>query len=88
MNIVKCKTFYAEAVVGLHYGYQNKLIPIELFKRTVFQIQKELNDLGISMSVKLSPCEILFLGQDEPSITMESSIIQNFQWLKQIGNWA
>lgn len=71
MNIVKCKTFYAEAVVGLHCEYQNKLIPIEIFKRKVFQIQKELKDLGLLMSVKLSACEILFLGQDEPSITLE-----------------
>jgi hypothetical protein len=71
MNIVKCETFYAKVVVGLQSGYQEKFIPVELFKKTVFQIQKELNDIGITISVKLSPCEILFLGQDEASISLE-----------------
>lgn len=75
MKIIKAKTFIATAVIGLQRGYSNELIDIETFKHVLLAAQKSVFEhYNVSLSVKLTACDILFLGQQEPSLTL--SIIQ------------
>lgn len=75
MKQIKAKTFRASVVFGLYYGYSNEVISTEIFKKHLNEVQHKIKDtLGICLSLKLMPCQIFFLGQDEPS--MEVSCIQ------------
>lgn len=72
MKILKEKTFHAKAVLGLQKGYSNELISIEDFKTNLLKAQKKIVDkFGVGLSIQLTPCTIFFLGQDEPSISLE-----------------
>lgn len=72
MKILKEKTFHAKAVLGLQKGYSNELISIENFKTNLLKAQKKIVDkFGVGLSIQLTPCTIFFLGQDEPSISLE-----------------
>ena len=72
MKILKEKTFHAKAVLGLQKGYSNELISIEDFKTNLLKAQKKIvNKFGVGLSIQLTPCTIFFLGQDEPSISLE-----------------
>jgi hypothetical protein len=72
MNIITWKTLTASVVFGLHRGYKEEIIPLTEVKKAIMKVQQELKDeLSILLSVKMSPCEILFLGQEEPSMTLE-----------------
>lgn len=72
MKILKEKTFHAKAVLGLQKGYSNELISIEDFKTNLLKAQKKIVDkIGVGLSIQLTPCTIFFLGQDEPSISLE-----------------
>lgn len=72
MNIITCKTLTASVVFGLHRGYKDEIIPGTEVKKDILKVQQELKDeLSILLSVKMTPCEILLLGQEEPSITLE-----------------
>ena len=82
MNYIKCKTFTAKAVIGLKQGYTEKSISIDEFKITLLTEQKNIYEkYNVGLSAKLSSCEILFLGQEEPSI--ELSFIQYPKFLKE-----
>jgi hypothetical protein len=72
MNTVICKTFTAKLAIGLNKGYSNELISIEEFKDTLLETQQKIkSEYDIALSAKLIPCEILFLGQEEPSIELQ-----------------
>ena len=72
MNKIICETLYASAVFGLQKGYSTDLLTMEEFREAVVQAQVQLREeTGILLSAKLTPCEIVFLGQQEPSVTLE-----------------
>jgi hypothetical protein len=72
MNIVKCKTFKAEVVIGLYKSYTTELISPEEFNEALLQAQEVIKqDLNILLSVKTRMCQIQFLGQNEPSIELQ-----------------
>ena len=68
----KSKTFTATATIGLIRGYDNQMISIVEFKEVLLAAQKKIyQDYKIGLSAKLSPCEIFFLGQNEPSMELQ-----------------
>jgi hypothetical protein len=72
MKITECKTLTATAVIGLQRGYEDAVIPDRELKAAIVKIQQELkNEQIILLSVKATPCEILFLGQEEPSVALD-----------------
>lgn len=72
MNIVKCKTFKAEVVIGLYKSYTTELISQEEFNEALLQAQEVIKqDLSILLSAKTRMCQIQFLGQNEPSIELQ-----------------
>lgn len=80
MNHVNCKTFKAQITFGLHKGYSNELIDIDSFKQELLNAQIEIKDkFNVILSVKLRECEILCLGQAEPSIELEFIQYPKFQ---------
>ena len=81
MNIKKCATITASAVIGLNRGYTNQTISTNELKNAVQKIQIELRDKrDLYLSVKITACEILFLGQDEPSVTLDFIQYPKFQY--------
>lgn len=80
MKQIKCKTFTAKAVIGLKQGYTEKSISIDEFKSALLTEQKNIyKKYSIGLSTKLSPCEIMFLGQEEPSIELTFIQYPKFQ---------
>jgi hypothetical protein len=72
MKTTICKTFTAKATIGLFKGYSKELISIEVFKEVLLEAQQKIKtDFNIALSTKLTPCEILFLGQEEPSMELQ-----------------
>ena len=72
MNSVKCKTFNAQITIGLFRGYSNKSISVPEFKKALLKAQENIKiQCKIKLSAKLTMCEILFLGQEEPSVDLQ-----------------
>ncbi len=72
MNSVKCKTFSAQITIGLVRGYTKKSISVPEFKKALLKAQENINiQYKIKLSAKLTRCEILFLGQEEPSVDLQ-----------------
>ena len=72
MKIIKNKTFTANAVIGLVRGYSQKKISIVEFKKVLLSAQQKIREQHeIGLSIKLSSTEIIFLGQEEPSIDLQ-----------------
>ena len=72
MNIIKNKTITANAVIGLVRGYSQKKISIVEFKKVLLSAQQKIREQHeIGLSIKLSSTEIIFLGQEEPSIDLQ-----------------
>lgn len=72
MNIVKIKTFTANATIGLIQEYSKNRIPLTKFKEALLNAQQNIyQHYTIGLSVKVSTSEILFLGQAEPSIDLQ-----------------
>jgi hypothetical protein len=72
MNSINCKTFTATATIGLIRGYKQTAISTTEFKEALLKAQQKIvTEYKISLSTKVSSCEILFLGQDEPSMEVE-----------------
>lgn len=72
MNSVICKTFTANVTIGLFRGYSEKSIPVPEFKKALLNAQKTIiAQFKIELSAKVSPCEILFLGQEEPAMELD-----------------
>lgn len=71
MKITTTETFPAEATFGLKRGYSNELITIEEFKSKLGEAQKKVaSQMNIKLSAKITPCTIVFSGQDEDSISL------------------
>lgn len=72
MNSIKNKTFIGSASIGLVRGYSKISISISEFKAALLKAQKQIYEqYEIGLSVKLTHSEILFLGQEEPSIDVQ-----------------
>jgi hypothetical protein len=72
MNSVTCKTFTAKVTIGLFRGYSKKTISVPEFKIALLKAQHNIKaKYKIELSAKLSLCEILFLGQKEPSMDVQ-----------------
>lgn len=69
MNTVKVKTFTANVTLGLLRQYSNQKISLSEFKTALLRAQEHTKaTLNVALSAKINPCEIVFLGQEEPSI--------------------
>jgi hypothetical protein len=67
-----CKTFSAQVTIGLKKNYTTEIIPINRFKEELLKTQKTiLQKYKVELSTKIRQCEIIFLGQEEPSIELE-----------------
>lgn len=65
-------TFKVQATIGLIKGYSNELIPISEFKTALLTAQKQIKkEFNVVLSTKITVCEIVCLGQEEPSITLD-----------------
>ena len=85
MKSVSCKTFTATLTVGLYKGYTQEIIPISYVKEEIAKTQQRvLNQFNIVLSAKLTPCEIICLGQEEPSVTIDFIQYPKFQYKEQI----
>lgn len=72
MNSTNSKTFTAQVTIGLFRGYSKKSISIPEFKNVLLKAQQSIKkQLNIELSTKLTPCDIFFLGQEEPSMEMQ-----------------
>lgn len=72
MNSSSIKTFTAKVTIGLFKGYSKELTSIEAFKEVLLEAQQKIkSEYDIALSAKLIPCEILFLGQEEPSMELQ-----------------
>jgi hypothetical protein len=72
MNSVNCKTFTAQITIGLFRGYSNISISVPEFKNALLKAQENIKTQSkIKLSAKLTMCEILFLGQEEPSVDLQ-----------------
>lgn len=69
MNTVTVKTFTANVTLGLLRQYSNQKISLSEFKTALLRAQEHTKvTLNVALSAKINPCEIIFLGQEEPSI--------------------
>lgn len=72
MNSLITKTFTAQATFGLQKGYSPDLITLKEFKNALsIGQQKTKEQFSAMLSTKITLCEIVFLGQEEPSITLD-----------------
>jgi hypothetical protein len=72
MNLASSKTFTAQITIGLFRGYSKKTISELEFKKALLNGQEHIKaHYKMELSAKLSPCEILFLGQEEPSMELQ-----------------
>ena len=72
MNIITSKTFTATATIGLYKAYSNEVISLIDFKKELYRAQEEIKkEFDVALSTKITICEIVFLGQDEPSVTLD-----------------
>jgi len=71
LNIITTSTFKAEITIGLNKGYSDEIWNIDKLKISLQNAQKLLkDDTGVLLSAKVTLCDIVFLGQDEPSVTI------------------
>jgi hypothetical protein len=72
MKSIIAKTFTAQATIGLHKRYSNELISLTDFKKALYKAQEQIKkDYDVALSTKLTLCEIVFLGQEEPSVSLD-----------------
>ena len=72
MNSITSKTFTATATIGLYKAYSNEVISLIDFKKELCRAQEEIKkEFDVALSTKITLCEIVFLGQDEPSVTLD-----------------
>lgn len=80
MNQIKSKTFLSSITVGLYKGYTNELISWQTLKSEITKVQQLVKDkFNIVLSAKIYQCEIVCLGQEEPSATIEFIQYPKFQ---------
>lgn len=72
MRSIKCKTFTAQATIGLNKGYSSDLISLQTLKQELFSAQETIRkEYNVVLSTKIRACEIVFLGQEETSVELE-----------------
>ena len=72
MKSIIIKTFTATATIGLYKAYSNELISIIDFKKILYKAQEQIKkEFDVALSTKLTLCEIVFLGQEEPSVSLD-----------------
>lgn len=77
---ITTSTFSATATIGLMKGYSNELISISDFKMALVIAQKQVNnELNVVLSTKITLCEIICLGQEEPSVSLDFIQYPKFQ---------
>lgn len=77
---ITATTFNVQATIGLIKGYSNELIPIGDFKTALLTAQKQIKqELDVVLSTKITLCEIVCLGQEEPSVSMDFIQYPKFQ---------
>lgn len=87
MNIVECKTQTAKIVIGLQKGYSKIITSNNELKDAITKVQHEIkNHYGVLLSAKLTNCDIIFLGQEEKSVTLE--FIQYPKFLSEEKKWV
>lgn len=71
MKKIVAPTYKAEITFGLNKGYSDHVWTLEEFKTSLTIVQQSLKDkTRIGLSAKVTPCSIVFLGQDEKSVTV------------------
>lgn len=69
---ITAPTFNAQATIGLTKGYSNELIPISDFKMALLTAQQQIKkEFDVVLSTKITICEIVCLGQEEPSVSLD-----------------
>lgn len=72
MKIITVTTFKAAATFGLEKGYSKEFISLAEFKAALTEAQRAIyQEYNIVLSTKIVLCEIVCLGQEEPSVTLE-----------------
>lgn len=72
MKTISYKTFTALVTIGLFKEYSKERISLEEFKKILDSAQRKIkSEKDIALSAKVTPCEIVFLGQDEPSLELQ-----------------
>lgn len=81
MTYTSCKTFTAQVTIGLYKGYTRELFSTQEVVTHLLKAQKAVQvELGVLLSAKMETCAIVFLGQEEPSVTL--SFIQYPKFLQ------
>jgi hypothetical protein len=72
MKKTSYKTFIAQVTIGLFKGYSKERISLVEFKSVLDFAQRKIkSESDIVLSAKVTLCEIVFLGQEEPSIELQ-----------------
>jgi hypothetical protein len=66
------KTFIAQVTIGLYKEYSKERFSLVEFKKALDFAQRKIkSEYNIALSVKVTLCEIVFLGQEEPSVNLQ-----------------
>lgn len=77
---ITVQTFTAQATIGLIKGYSNELISISDFKMALLTAQKQIKtEFDVVLSTKITTCEIVCLGQEELSVSLDFIQYPKFQ---------
>lgn len=80
MNYKTCKTFKAQVTIGLYKGYSSDLISLDVIKDEILNAQRIIKkEYNIVLSTKITHCEIVCLGQEEPTVELEFIQYPKFQ---------
>ena len=79
------KTFRASITVGLQIGYSQEIISWNALKSSIVTAQKEVYEkFNTVLSAKVSLFEIICLGQEEPSATIEFIQYPKFIYVEEL----
>ncbi|MCD6347912.1 MAG: hypothetical protein J7L96_10875 [Bacteroidales bacterium] len=71
MKKVSTPSFSCSITIGLNRGYSDDVITDQELLESIEHAQRlTANRTNIQLSVKITPCSIVFLGQNEPSVTI------------------
>lgn len=81
IKITKVPTWIATINMGCQIGYTVKQHSIDEIHQFITEIQFEIgNSLNVKLSAKVTPCFIVFMGQEEPSVSIEFIQYPKFQY--------
>ena len=71
MRTIETTPMQATLTIGRNVAYTKKRIPLKKMIRTLSEAQQNLYAMhGTRLSAKVTPCRIVFAGQDEKSVTI------------------